>query len=314
MEVLLVGAGPMSEAYTSVLVAQGHSPKVVCRTKESATLFQERTKCSAEFGGIDEWLTKHAKNLPSFAIIATPVETLFAATLSILNAGIKNILVEKPAGLNKEEVMTLAEKAKEKSSNVLVAYNRRFYASTLKAQEIIQQDGGVRSFFFEFTEWAHVIEPLKKGEGVKEKWFLGNSTHIADLAFYLGGNPKDFHTYYSGDLSWHSSASVFSGAGCSEKGALFSYLADWQAPGRWSVEILTAEHRLYFKPVEQLHIQKKGSVKIEQLPLEDELDLKFKPGLYKMTEAFLNGQKNSFCSIEEQSDKMDIYYQMANYH
>ena len=38
-----------------------------------------------------------------------------------------------------------------------MAYNRRFYASTMKAREIIQSEGGVRNFHFEMTEWAHVI-------------------------------------------------------------------------------------------------------------------------------------------------------------
>ena len=74
----------------------------------------------------------------------------------------KNILVEKPAGLNKQKIMEVSELAKEKDAQVYVAYNRRYYASVLKAQEIIAEDGGVTSFNFEFTEWAHVIEKLQK--------------------------------------------------------------------------------------------------------------------------------------------------------
>ena len=43
----------------------------------------------------------------------------------------------------------------------MVGFNRRFYSSVLKAKDIIHEDGGVKSFFFEFTEWSHVIAGLK---------------------------------------------------------------------------------------------------------------------------------------------------------
>ena len=49
----------------------------------------------------------------------------------------------------KEEFEDLVRATSEKEANVFVAYNRRFYASVLKAQEIIEEDGGVTSFNFE---------------------------------------------------------------------------------------------------------------------------------------------------------------------
>ena len=40
-------------------------------------------------------------------------------------------------------------------------------------------------------------------------------------------------------LDWHSSSSQFCGSGITDKGALFSYSADWESPGRWGIEIKT---------------------------------------------------------------------------
>jgi len=71
---------------------------------------------------------------------------LAPAAIQLIKSGFKNILLEKPAGLNEQEIKELAQTASHYNATVLVAYNRRFYASVLKAKEIIEQDGGVTSF------------------------------------------------------------------------------------------------------------------------------------------------------------------------
>ncbi len=67
----------------------------------------------------------------------------------------------------------------------VVAYNRRFYGSTLKAQEIIRLDGGVRSFHFEFTEWPTDVKQANKSSQILEKMVLRQFNHVIDLAFFL---------------------------------------------------------------------------------------------------------------------------------
>lgn len=282
----LVGSGPMAVAYAKVLGAMNLDFTVIGRGEASAANFQSKTNASVCTGGLEKFLLGNHL-LPEFAIVAVGVEQLAAATQLLLDRGIRRILVEKPAGLDAAEIGALARKAAERGAEVYLGYNRRFYASTLKAQEIIAEDGGVDSFNFEFTEWGHVIESLHKAPGVKEAWFLANSTHVVDLAFYLGGKPSRMATYTSGSLAWHPQASVFSGAGISESGALFCYQANWAAPGRWGVEILTHRHRLILRPMESLQIQDIGSVEIRKCDLDDGLDQQFKPGLYRQVAEFL---------------------------
>jgi len=154
--------------------------------------------------------------------------------------------------------------------------------------ELIAKDGGVTSFNFEFTEWSSVIESNKNiSDDVKENWFLANSSHVVDLAFFLGGKPKELQCYKAGQLTWHSAAAVFAGAGRSEKGALFSYQANWQAPGRWRVEVLTRRRRIILCPLEELYVQNLHSLEVVQVSLEDSFDKAFKPGFYEQTIAFL---------------------------
>ena len=306
-QVLVVGTGEIAGEYCKVLHAMNIMPDVVGRKEDKAQAFGKDNNVAAFGGGIDDYLANTAKRY-DYAIVATDVLNLCANTCSLLEHGIKNVFTEKPAGMNKAEVKKISQTAQKYDAHVYVAYNRRFYASTAKALEIIREDGGVKSFNFEFTEWSHVIEPLPTPADVKEEWFLANSTHVVDLAFFLGGEPENLTSLITGQLDWHKNGCVYAGAGVTRDNALFSYQANWAAPGRWAVEILTDKHRLYFKPMEKLSIQELGSVAVNPVEIDDKLDLAYKPGFYKEVESFINeiddGKKKT---IQDQLRYMDYF-------
>ena len=310
--VWLVGAGPMALDYAKILTELNAQVVVIGRGSESARAFTEKSGAVVVEGGLEQFLSK-APALPGSAIVSVGVEGLAEATRRLLEHGVRRILLEKPGALNRQEIYDIATLARAKDAEVLIAYNRRLYASTLRAQQIIAEDGGVKSMHFEFTEWSHVIRDLKKADGVKPAWLLGNSTHVIDLAFYLGGTPTQWQAYTSGSLDWHPASAVFAGAGSTDRGVLFSYQANWDAPGRWAVEVMTAKSRLIFRPMESLQIMKKGSVAIEPVALDDEWDKRFKPGLYQQVRRFLARDVDTFCSLDEQVAKWDLYTAIAGY-
>ncbi len=305
-EVLLIGADPM--AINHALVLQGLNLKfiVVGRGEQSAQSFQEKTKFNVITGGIDKWLSENTV-YPKYAIVAVTGTQLGNVTRALIKHGIKNILLEKTGGLNNSDIKSVAESAEKSNTNILLGYNRRFYASSLKAKEIIEEDGGGNSYYFEFTEWPHTIVPLKKDPEEKKRWILHNSSHVIDLAFYLGGEPEEIYSYSRGGFDWHTDGTIFTGAGISKSGALFSYHSNWDAPGRWGVEILTQKHRLIFRPLEKLQIQKLKSVAIEEVKINDQLDIKFKPGLYRQLKAFLKGDTSNFINIHQQTSRLEIF-------
>ncbi|KOO06685.1 Gfo/Idh/MocA family protein [Vibrio hepatarius] len=311
--ILMVGAGSMAQEYTKVLKALDTKFTVVGRSEASAQKFKDASGVEPFVGGLDRFCIDKGLEPYKSAIIATGVEQLASIATKLISNGIKHILVEKPAGLHYEEIEALSNYAEQQQAQVYVAYNRRFYSSLLAAKSIIAQDGGVQSFNFEITEWGHVISDLKKGPGVKENWFLANTTHVTDMAFFLGGFPEKISCFSNGGAPWHPRSYNFSGAGVSDTGALFSYHGNWGAPGRWSVEILTSVHRLIFRPMEKLQIQKLGSITIEPFEVDDVLDEKFKPGLYLQVECFLNNESDSLCSIHEHKDNAKVYALMAGY-
>jgi len=288
-KIAVFGVGEMGCEYIKVLKALGCSNvSVIGRREEGCRKFFNQTGIKATHGGASGWLKSENPEI-EYAIVAVSVEELAKTTIGLLNYGVKKILLEKPAGLNSEEIEAVNKKADEKGATVIVAYNRRFYASTLKAQEIIEKDCGVLSFHFEFTEWPHTIIPATHiSEQTKANWLIANSSHVIDLAFFLGGGiPTKINSYKAGGCYWHPAGTIFTGAGVSKAGALFSYCANWDAPGRWGVEIMTKNHRLIFRPLEKLQIQKQKSLVIEPVDIDYSLDTSFKPGLYLQTKYFI---------------------------
>ena len=312
-EIWLVGTGNIAIEYAKVLDDMGVRYIAIGRGKSNVDKFIAATHHKAIEGGVENFL-KLNPEIPSHVIVTVNVESLSSTASILLKYGIKNILLEKPGVCDPSEIYELVQLTKQKKANVLLAYNRRFFASTLKALEIIKEDGGVTSFVFEFSEWAHKISPIFDGGKRFQYWFLANSSHVVDLAFYLGGKPVELCSFTSGTLDWHPQGAVFSGAGKSNKRALFSYHANWKSPGRWFVEICTNKHRLNFKPMETLQIQEIGSVAVNPIVIDDELDKKFKPGLYLQVKSFLGNDLSRFCTIDEQQHMIENYYlKMSNY-
>lgn len=309
----IVGSGLMAKEYAKVLTALGETFMVIGRGEANAAEIAKEYNCNVVSGGLEHFLATRP-SLPAKAINATGIEALATTTGELIRYGIKDILVEKPGIGYPSEIEPLSTLAESSNANVLLAYNRRFYTSVLEAEKIIDADGGVRSFCFEFTEWSHVIRGLKKTAAEHHNWFLGNSSHVIDTAFFLAGKPRELCAFHRGGSDWHPSGTIFAGAGVSEKNALFSYHADWEAPGRWVMEILTAKSRLLFKPMETLQLQKIGSVAVEPVALEDHLDKDFKPGLFLQTKAFVGGDYARFCTIAQQKEMIDKYYlKMSGY-
>lgn len=284
--VWVVGAGGMARAYTDVLAALGVLPVVIGRSAARAARLAEETGIAVVSGGLERFLAA-GQALPRAAIVATSIPELAPCTELLLDAGVRSILVEKPAALTVADVAALSRRATAVKARVAVAYNRRFYASTRRARELIVGDGGPTSLHFDFTEWSEVIAKLDRPAAVKERFVLANSSHVLDLAFFLAGSPRRLVSEVAGSLPWHPDAAVYAGSGVTEEGALFSYIADWTAPGRWGVEVRTPERRLVLQPLEELKEQRHGRLVLEPVGIDDELDRRFKPGVYEQVRTFL---------------------------
>lgn len=313
--VLVIGSGGMAFEYIKVLKSQGKFPVVVGRGGQNI----EKLKASFpdyeyHSGGLEKYLNG-GFDLPKFAINCVNIELLGEISCHLLAHGIKYLLVEKPGDLTEVGLTKVRDLAISNDAKVLIAYNRRSYSSVRQLIKETEKDGGITSIHFEFTEWAHTFGPDTHSAESLKYWVLSNSSHVIDTVFYLIGSPKNITSSVLGlnKIEWHPAGSVFSGSGVSVENIPFSYHTNWNAPGRWAIEVMTDRRRFYLKPMEKLSEQQLGSLDITSILLTDTLDIKFKPGLYQQTKDFLNLDLQNLQSIQDQLIALEHYKKIAGY-
>ena len=261
-DILLVGSGHMAMEYLKVLEALKKNVHIVGRGKSNIEIIKKKyPQYSFQSGGIENYLALKNR-IPGFVINAVNIKELGKTTMLLLENGAKNILVEKPGDTSLERLKIIQKKINKCKAKVFIAYNRRFYASVLSLIKKAEQDGGIRSLTFEFTEWTHTFNEKTHDISSLNRWILANSSHVLDTAFFLIGKPKTINCNIFGknEISWHKSGSIFSGNGISNKNIPFSYSTDWNSSGRWAIEITTNKKRYYLRPMEELYEQRKGAI------------------------------------------------------
>ena len=312
---LIVGAGKMGLAHA----------KVMSRMSDVAVLvWAPSKKRFSDFGslGVDlksSNLTDSLENFkPSHVIIASPVETLCEVASRIMDFGVREILVEKPAVIDFHSGVKLQQKAKALKANVFIGYNRRFYSSFQSVIKKIQNEKDVlRAIHFQFDEpFLDENPPKNQSKVALSRWVLSNSLHVIDSAFLATGLPEidQITCYASGSLSWHEAGSYYAGFGNVGKNVNFSYNASWGTPGKWSVDWITSKYRYYFSPLEEVRILKQGSFDYETMALDNSLDLDFKPGLFSQNESFLYSiNTEKLATLNDALKLVELGKKMGNY-
>lgn len=311
--VWLIGSGSMAQAYAAVLRALDLEPLVIGRGEASATAFEKATRIPVIRGGLDRWLLTKPEP-PAFVIIAVSVMQLATVAHAIASFYREaKILMEKPGFISQAHVSHFDASALDR---LYVAYNRRYFSSSLYVLNELAVDGGATSGFFEFTEWEHRITALLDQKDPEELnyWLISNSSHVIDLAFHFLGKPSVLDSTTQGSIAWHPSASSFCGSGRTEAGCLFSYRADWTSPGRWWLDVSSQQRRFRMCPLEQVEVQAKGELNWKSVELDDQLDKTFKPGLFRMVDDFISGQPSlNLCTARHQIEMLRCYRKIANY-
>jgi predicted dehydrogenase len=311
MMVLIAGGGVIGREYIRILSRIGTPFKVICQTEITARELRETYQCHVFSDGIERHLAT-TEFTYTHCIIALPINLLSESASWALLSGIKHVLVEKPLSLNKTQAETLSKLAKRKQAHLFIAYNRRFFSSVQHLKAMAVEDDGLTSCNFEFTEWIDKIQWQSKNQELIDNWLIANSSHVIDLAYFLIGEPTEMTSlclqsrhargHFPGQLN-------YTGCGRSEKNILFSYQANWDAPGRWKIECCSENFRYILSPLEELKVIRRNSVKQEEVALDNRLDIEFKPGFFKQVESFLNNS-NGLLNIETGLSRMDVYNAM----
>lgn len=280
--VLIVGAGPMAIEYSKVLDQIKVPYSVKGRGIASADIFEKATGKKVALS----WDEVSLFSAFTHCIVAVSEESLLDVTLELFGLGAKKILVEKPGGPSIEEIEKHVDELTNGQSEVYIAYNRRYYKIVEKLLEFIEEDGGITSLHFDFSERSRIVESLVKAPGVKDNWLIHNSTHVIDLVQYICDGLFMTSAHSSGSLVWHSAGDRFYGLGKTRSGAPVTYNSDWSSPGGWEILVRTAKHRFQLKPLESLIIVDASGV-VETI-YESEFEFNnLKPGLEALVRDFL---------------------------
>lgn len=305
--VLLVGAGPMAIEYAKVLRHLDHRLVVVGRGAESARRFGEAAGVTAGTGPLSEQLAR-LETVPRMAVVSVNAMYLADVTVELARLGVRRILVEKPAALDRAELDALLDVVAETSAEICIGYNRRFLESVRRARDLVIEDGGVLSVTFDFSEPSRRIGSLAKPQRELETWFYGNSTHVIDLALHFAGDCTEADGAIAGAVPWHPDGGVFVGHARAVSGALVSWHANWMGPGRWGVNVVTPERRLILQPLERLRVQDHHSFDEHDIELDLEIDTAYKPGLLRQVRAFLYGDESEhLATLDEHARKWELY-------
>ena len=253
-KILLIGAGKMAFQYATTLKKMNiKNVYVISKTFSKTCKFCKEFK----FQPIDN-LENFLENNKIHLIIVTPsIDVTIKILKQCLSRNQKNILLEKPVSLYKNEIKRLIPKTKHK--RVIIGYNRLTYPNYIKLKQLIDNDGGITSCKFSLTAR---IEKINFSNGIKDfhkRWGTYNGIHVISLVYDLIGKPKTILGHNSGSFDWHKSGSIFVGSGISEKNIPFSYHADWNSAGRWGVEIMTKNNAYRLISLEELFVCKKNT-------------------------------------------------------
>lgn len=307
----LIGSGSMAINYSIALQAVSAKYDVFGRGISSADVFTKSTGVHVDLSEINlSLLDKY--ELPRFAVVAVDIVNLFKVATSLIEIGVKNILLEKPGSTSLKELLELNDLALKANVNVFIAYNRRYYEQVEQLNEILMRDGGLINFHFEFTEHIEKVLSRPRDTAVLNEWLIANSSHVIDLAFFIGGQPQLMDSYVKGCLEWFNYGDTFVGAGVTKKGILFTYNSNWRGPGNWSLEFVTVKSRLKLSPMERLFYREHDSNSFNEVLINHNSDQSIKPGLVKMLEDFFFIKSSNLKTIGDQIISYVIYNSIQN--
>ena len=313
---LVIGAGKMGSAHLQALAAL--EPDALAGWAPSS---RRRDAAESVGAGFFHGELRAALDAfqPSHVVVASPIETLSPISLQLIKGGVRHLLVEKPVALSSHEGAALVAAVRKTGAHIYVGYNRRFYSSIRTAKRLISDAAEeIESVAFEFNEVVpDLAGPQGHASGVRKRWLLANSLHVIDTALFNFGQPDLQRSTFttSGFLPWHPTGSIFVGSGLTINGKAFAYHANWTAPGRWGLEWMTPSARYVFRPLEKLAVMRTGCFSLENILIDDEIDRRFKPGVFLQDRSFLFGgdEAADLVSLEHALSMVRLGEAMAGY-
>ncbi|HEV1283854.1 MAG TPA: Gfo/Idh/MocA family oxidoreductase [Bryobacteraceae bacterium] len=171
-------------------------PAILAEPRSKLVGIVTRDARKAEAYGVPAWNDlKDGLAAADAVYIATPVFLHASQTILSLCAG-KNVLCEKPMGMNYAEACSMEQAAREADRVLGIAYYRRLYPKVERARELMESGAIGRPVFAEATshDWVNPVgghrswlaDPKTAGGGP----LYDIASHRIDLMNYFFGAPR----------------------------------------------------------------------------------------------------------------------------
>ena len=215
-------------------------------------------------------------------MICVSANQMFEITKKVIPSKIP-LFIEKPPGLTPDQTKILVKLCKKFDTKNMVGYNRRYYSIFHEGIKIINQNGGLLGLAIEGHERFWKIAGKKITNEIQENWIYANSTHTIDLLRFFGGEIKNI-SHITKSLK-EKNGDHFVASMEFESGALGTYSSHWYSPGGWAVTLYGDSITVKFNPLENGIWIDTDMNEHEIYP--DIVDVKYKPGLYRQMESFV---------------------------
>ena len=194
-KVCLVGCGTVASNHLAALqLMEGVEIVALCDLIESKA--RDLSDMYAKGARIYiDYETMLDQEKPDAVHIATPHHLHCDMAITALNRGI-NVFLEKPMCINEEEIQKLLEAEKLSNAKICVCFQNRFAPITLRALQIIEEDGGALAGYGSvfwmrtdkyYTESGWRGRYATEGGGV----MINQAIHTIDLLNYVLGTPVE---------------------------------------------------------------------------------------------------------------------------
>ncbi|HOI98942.1 MAG TPA: Gfo/Idh/MocA family oxidoreductase [Rectinema sp.] len=116
-----------------------------------------------------------------------------------LQAG-KHLILEKPAGMSKEELSVLREAATHSQSKTVVSFVLRWHPLVMNLRNLLRKKSIGDVYYAEFDYWHGIKPSFSSYNWIRKREFAGGvmitgGCHVADLARYLHGEAEEVFAY-----------------------------------------------------------------------------------------------------------------------
>jgi len=302
-KVAIVGAGYMAREHVrafkdmpNVKLVGIHS-----RTRSRAEILAVEFGIDGVFDSIEDLYAATKADLVVVTVVEVSMNGVSKACFKFPWA----VLLEKPPGMNVQDAADILSSANAEKRLVMVAVNRRCYASTRAALASVRQIEGPR--YIRVCDQQDQAAALAAGqpEIVVNNWMYANSIHTIDYLRLFGrGKVKNVNRIipWNPENPWVVLAEVEF-----ESGDIGVYEGIWKGPGPWAVTICTHDKRWEMRPLEQATVQLAGQRQLMAVDSHS-WDNDFKPGLRLQAELVVTAALGGAREVPTLAESLETMY------